>query len=69
MPWLTVLTLILENAPEIIQTVDDGITWAQKAWTSTKAAYDKPADQITKEELVAHLATIKRSSDLIQGIE
>lgn len=69
MPWLVILTTILENAPEIIQTVDDGIKWADKAWTSTKAAYDKPADQITQEELIAHLKNIGRSSDLIQDAD
>lgn len=68
MGWIEILTIILTNAPAAIQTVEDGIAWATKTWAEVSAAADKPADQITKEELLAHLAQIKASSDVIQEL-
>jgi hypothetical protein len=66
MPWITILTLIIENAPAAIKTVGEAIQWAQKTWDDLKAASGRDEETITKEELLAYLDNIRRSSDLIQ---
>lgn len=69
MTWLEILTLILSNAPTIIRTVEEGIEYATKTWESVKAAYDQPADTITREQLLAQLDRIKASSAEIQAMD
>jgi hypothetical protein len=68
MGWIEILTIILTNAPAAIQTVEEGIAWATKTWGETQAAIGKPADQITREELLAHFNQVGNSSAVIQDI-
>lgn len=69
MGWAEILSLLISNAPAIISTVEEGIEWASKTWTEVKAAYDQPAETITKEQLLAQLDRIKANSARIQAID
>lgn len=69
MNWLEIVKLILANAPTVISTVEEGISWVADTWESVKAAYDQPAASITKEQLLAHLEKIAANSAEIQAIK
>ena len=69
MGWTEILVLLIQNAPAIIQTVEEGIEWAGKTWTEVKAAYDQDPATITKEQLLSALARIKANSDAIQNMD
>ena len=69
MTWLEIISLILKNAPTIISTVEEGLEWAAKTWDSVKVAYNQPANEITREQLLEQLARIKATSDAIQAID
>jgi len=68
MGWAEIAILLIQNAPAAIKTFAEGIEWAKQAWTDVQAAYNKPAAEITREELLAHLDQIKRQSEEIQDI-
>lgn len=68
MEWKEILLLILANAPAIIQTVEEALTWAMETWVKIKASYDADPSSITPELLLASLDRIKANSAEIQAI-
>ena len=64
-----IILLLVQNAPTILTTVEEVFAWAQKAWTEISGAIATPADQITKEQLLAHLDKIKSQSADIQNMK
>lgn len=68
MNWLVIAKTLLENAPEIIQTVGDGLDWAKQVWEDWKTTTGRDENSVTAEELVAHIAHFRRSSGLIQDL-
>lgn len=69
MGGVEIALLILQNAPSIISTAEEAFEWGAKTYKAVVAAYDLPADQITKEMLLAKLADIQANSDEIQAID
>lgn len=68
MGWTEIVLILIQNAPTIIKTAEEGLVWATQTWGEVRAAYDQPADSITKEQLLAQLDRIKANSDEIQGM-
>lgn len=69
MGWTEIAILLIQNAPSIISTAEDGLAWAADTWSKIKESYDQPADTITKEQLLEQLARIQANSDEIQGLD
>lgn len=69
MGWTAIILALVENAPAIIDSAPKFIAWANSAFKDLSAAYNKPADQVTKEELLARLDRIKALSAQIQAID
>ncbi len=68
MGWVEVITLLVQNAPAAIQTVKAFTEWASETWEGAQAALNKPAEEITADELLAHIAQIRAQSDEIQRL-
>lgn len=68
MNWKEVITVLIANAPEIISTVTEGIAWAQKTWEEWKTSTGRDESTVTVDELLAHIAHFKRSSEVIQQL-
>ena len=68
MNWIAIVKLLLDNAPEIIQTVGDGLDWTKQVWEDWKKTTGRDEASVTNDELIAHIAHFTRSSDVIQNI-
>ena len=69
MGWTEILLLLVNNAPAIINTVEEGIEWAAETWAEIQRATGQDASTITKEQLLAQLDRIKANSARIQAIK
>lgn len=68
MGWETLIPILIQNAPAAIDTAIKFFDWAKTTIGGAAEALSKPAEQITADELLAHLVQIKRQSDEIQNL-
>jgi len=65
---LQIAILILENAPSILKTAEEIFAWGMETYKKLQAAWDQPAESITREQLLKQLDEIKATSDQIQKL-
>lgn len=68
MGWQALIPVLIENAPAIIDTATKFFDWAKATVGSAVEAYNKPAEEITADELLAHIKQIQAQSDEIQSL-
>lgn len=65
---IQIALLILENAPSVLKTAEEVFEWGVKTYQKLQAAWDQPAETVTREQLLKQLDEIKATSDQIQQL-